>query len=40
MSQARLHLEQGDFTPWSRAWIGRYEEGQAAAGEVLPALEP
>ncbi len=39
MSQARHHLEQGDFTPWSRAWIARYEEGQAAEGDVLPALE-
>lgn len=39
MSQARQHLEQGDFTPWSRAWIARYEEGQASTGEVLPDLE-
>ncbi|HRE79920.1 MAG TPA: tRNA guanosine(34) transglycosylase Tgt [Opitutaceae bacterium] len=31
MAQARTHLEQGDFAPWSRAWIQRYEEGAAAA---------
>lgn len=28
MKQAREHLENGDFTPWSRAWIERYESGQ------------
>ncbi|HEX9781208.1 MAG TPA: tRNA guanosine(34) transglycosylase Tgt [Opitutaceae bacterium] len=27
MRQAREHLEAGDFTPWSRAWIERYEAG-------------
>lgn len=27
MTQARAHLEAGDFTPWSRAWIERYEAG-------------
>ncbi|MBX7121959.1 MAG: tRNA guanosine(34) transglycosylase Tgt [Opitutaceae bacterium] len=27
MAQARAHLEAGDFTPWSRAWIERYEVG-------------
>jgi queuine tRNA-ribosyltransferase len=35
MAQARAHLEAGDFTPWSRAWIARYEAGEresAAAG--------
>ncbi len=29
MSQVRTHLEQGDFLPWSRAWIERYEAGGA-----------
>jgi len=28
--QAREHLEAGDFTAWSRAWIARYEAGGAA----------
>lgn len=28
--QAREHLEAGDFTAWSRAWIARYEAGSAA----------
>lgn len=30
MRQAREHLEAGDFSPWSREWIARYEEGEAA----------
>lgn len=30
MAQARAHLEAGDFTPWSRSWIERYEAGAAA----------
>ncbi len=30
MRQAREHLEAGDFTPWSRAWIARYEAGESA----------
>ena len=30
MRQAREHLEAGDFSPWSRAWIARYEAGEAA----------
>ncbi|HSY54675.1 MAG TPA: tRNA guanosine(34) transglycosylase Tgt, partial [Opitutaceae bacterium] len=25
MAQARAHIEAGDFTTWSRGWIGRYE---------------
>ncbi|KAF0093805.1 MAG: queuine tRNA-ribosyltransferase [Puniceicoccaceae bacterium 5H] len=29
MRQARAHLEQGDFTRWSAAWIERYEAGRA-----------
>jgi len=29
MRQAREHLEAGDFTAWSRAWIARYEAGGA-----------
>lgn len=31
MAQARAHLEAGDFAVWSRAWIARYEAGEAAA---------
>jgi len=27
MAQARRRIEAGDFTPWSRAWIERYEAG-------------
>jgi queuine tRNA-ribosyltransferase len=27
MSLARAHIEAGDFGPWHRAWIGRYEQG-------------
>jgi queuine tRNA-ribosyltransferase len=25
MSQARAHIEHGDYAPWSAAWIARYE---------------
>jgi queuine tRNA-ribosyltransferase len=27
MAQARVHIEAGDFAPWHRGWIGRYEAG-------------
>jgi queuine tRNA-ribosyltransferase len=27
MAQTRAHLEAGDFDPWHRAWIARYEGG-------------
>ena len=27
MQQAREHLEAGDYTPWARDWIARYESG-------------
>ena len=27
MAQARGHIEAGDFGPWHRGWIGRYEAG-------------
>jgi queuine tRNA-ribosyltransferase len=30
MAQARSHLELGDFAPWHRQWISRYEAGAAA----------
>jgi queuine tRNA-ribosyltransferase len=30
MAQARRHLEAGDFAPWHREWISRYETGAAA----------
>jgi queuine tRNA-ribosyltransferase len=30
MAQARTHIETGDFDPWHRAWISRYEAGVAA----------
>ena len=30
MAQARSHLEAGDFAPWHREWISRYETGAAA----------
>jgi queuine tRNA-ribosyltransferase len=29
MVQARAHIEAGDYAPWHRAWIGRYEAGTA-----------
>lgn len=29
VAQARAHLEAGDFGPWHRAWIARYEAGAA-----------
>lgn len=29
MSQARAHIELGDYTPWHLAWIKRYEAGQS-----------
>jgi queuine tRNA-ribosyltransferase len=28
-AQARTHLERGDYGPWHRAWIARYETGSA-----------
>ena len=33
MTQARAHLEAGDYTPWHRAWIERYEAGAATRTE-------
>ena len=30
MAQARTHREAGDYGPWHRAWIARYEAGAAA----------
>ena len=30
VAQARAHIEAGDFGPWHRAWITRYEAGAAA----------
>jgi queuine tRNA-ribosyltransferase len=32
MAQARAHLEAGDFDPWHRAWIARYETGAQERG--------
>lgn len=29
VAQARAHLEAGDFGPWHRAWVARYEAGVA-----------
>ena len=29
MAQARAHIEAGDYGPWHRAWIARYEAGTA-----------
>jgi queuine tRNA-ribosyltransferase len=29
MTQARAHIESGDFAAWSQGWIGRYEAGTA-----------
>jgi len=28
VAQARAHIEAGDFAPWHRAWIDRYEAGR------------
>lgn len=33
MSQARAHLEIGDFSPWHRQWIARYEQGEGLGPE-------
>ena len=30
MAQIRAHIEAGDYAPWHRAWIERYEAGVAA----------
>ncbi len=30
MAQARAHLEVGDYGPWHKAWVERYETGLAA----------
>ncbi len=30
MAQARAHIEAGDYGPWHRAWVARYEAGAAA----------
>jgi queuine tRNA-ribosyltransferase len=27
VSQARAHIDAGDFGPWHTAWIDRYEAG-------------
>ena len=32
MAQAQSHLEAGDFAPWHRQWISRYEAGATARG--------
>lgn len=29
LAQARAHIEVGDYAGWSRAWIERYEAGEA-----------
>jgi queuine tRNA-ribosyltransferase len=29
MAQARAHIEAGDYGTWHRAWIERYEAGEA-----------
>ncbi len=29
MTQARAHIEAGDFAAWSRGWIARYESDDA-----------
>jgi len=31
MTQARVHIEEGDFGPWHRSWIERYESSQTAS---------
>ena len=30
VAQARAHLEAGDYGPWHRVWIARYEAGERA----------
>ena len=30
VAQARAHIEAGDYGPWHRAWVARYEAGAAA----------
>jgi len=30
MAQARAHIEAGDYAPWHRAWVARYEAGAAS----------
>ena len=30
MAQVRAHLDGGDYGPWHKAWIARYETGAAA----------
>lgn len=30
VAQARAHIEAGDYGPWHRAWVERYEAGEAA----------
>jgi queuine tRNA-ribosyltransferase len=30
VAQARVHIEAGDYGPWHRGWIERYEAGEAA----------
>ena len=29
MSQARAHIEAGDYASWSKAWMDRYNAGEA-----------
>jgi queuine tRNA-ribosyltransferase len=33
MAQARAHIEAGDYGPWHRAWVERFEAGEAAASK-------
>jgi len=35
MAQARAHIELGDYGQWHRAWVARYEAGQAARAQGL-----
>ena len=35
MTQARAHLDAGDYGAWHRAWIERYEAGAAARSTGL-----
>ena len=30
VAQARARIEAGDYSPWHRAWIERYEAGERA----------
>lgn len=38
MAQARAHIEAGDYGPWHRAWVARYEAGAEERKRLSPGV--